>query len=272
MNFSPSNTGTCFPILLGENMVLKHLDKKNNTNTVVLFKCDKCSIEYERINKNYFRMKKNPLYDQDYCRKCWTGVVNNSPEYKKTMSKAIRKMYIEHPEIRDKISKTSKERKVNCGDKNGMKQLHVRKKVSAARKRMFQDPKIRQHYAQKTREAWARGDFEGVRVGQCKWHDYLHRDGEIYKVQGTWELAFIKWIDKNELQFKCHKGRIPYTLDGVNKNYYPDFWINEWNSYAEVKCKHFYVEDKFNAIRESNPGLGLKILFRDDLIKLGVDL
>ena len=253
-------------------MILRYSNDRNNTKTILTFRCDKCLVEYDRVNRNYQKMKNNSLYDRDYCRKCWTGILNSRDEYRQSMSQAIQKMYIEHPEIRDKISKTSRERKVNHGNKNGMKQLQARKKVSEAQKLRFSDPAIRKHISKKVKEAWARGDFDGVRVGQCKWHDYLHSDGEIYKVQGTWELAFIEWVDKNNLDFKCHRGRIPYVLNGVDKNFYPDFWINKWNSYVDVKCPYFYVKEKFDAIRESNPDIEVKVLFKDDLVKLGVNL
>lgn len=253
-------------------MLIRYLDEKKNTKTFIEFICDVCEEKYTRITRSYTNMQKNSLYDQDYCVKCWRKRINNSPQYKINMSKAIQKMLIENPDFGQNVSRGLRKSGANIGDKNGMKQLEARQKVSRARKIMFQDSKVRAHYSKKVREAWARGDFDGVRVGQCKWHDYLHSDGEIYKVQGTWELAFIEWIDKNNLEFKCHRGRIPYVLNGVDKNFYPDFWINKWDSYVDVKCPHFYVKEKFDAIRESNPDIEVKVLFKDDLVKLGVNL
>lgn len=253
-------------------MILGYSNNKKNTRTIVCFRCDGCLTEYRRMNRNYQKMKKNPLYTKDFCLKCWTKLLNNREEYKRNMSRAIQKMYLERPEIRQKISKTLKERKVNCGSKNGMKQLSARRKVSLARKKMFQDPAVRKHYSDKVKEAWARGDFEGVRVGQCSWYDYKHSNGTVYKVQGKWELAFIKWLDRSGLHFKCHRGRIPYVLCGEKKNYYPDFWVDEWDCYAEVKCKYFYSEKKFQAIERSNPNDKVRLLFKEDLLKLGVGL
>ena len=252
-------------------MILRYLDEKKNTKTYIEFKCDVCDEVYRRNNRIYLNMKEHAFYDKDYCLPCWREHYYKSDQYRRDMSVKIKKIFKER-ELGKKVSKALRKSGANIGDKNGMKQIEARKKVSRARKIMFQDPKIREHYAKKTREAWARGDFDGVRVGQCKWHDYLHSDGKIYKVQGTWELAFIEWIDKNNLEFTCHRGRIPYVLNGADKNFYPDFWVNKWNSYVDVKCPHFYVKEKFDAIRESNPGIKVKVLFRDDLVKLGVNL
>jgi len=216
---------------------------------------------------------------------------SDNPELKKELSLKLKKLY-ENKELRDKVSRLVKESfkkdpsikkrisasliksKANVGEKNGMKQIEARKKVSKARIKMFSDPKVREEYSKKTKKAWEDGKFEGVSVGRCRWYDYKHSDGKVYKVQGTWELAFIEWVDKNNLKFTCHRGRIPYRFKGRDKNYYPDFWIDEWNSYVDVKCDYFYKisSGKFKAIRRCNPDISLKILFKKDLLKLGVVL
>lgn len=251
-------------------MIIEYLSLKINTKTDIKFKCDRCGNIYVRNNKSYIKMQKNKYYDKDYCLHCWRKILNNRPEYKKNMSFAVREAHEKDPFIRDRISKALIESGANKGDKNGMKQLEARQKVSKARKKMFSDPKLRKEYSAKTMKAWAEGKFDGVRVGQCKWYRYKHSNGEEYKVQGTWELAFIKWLDENNIDFKCHRGRVPYKIKGKDKNYYPDFWIYDWNSYVDVKCRHFYSEEKFDAIQDSNPGLKVKVLFKKDLVKLGV--
>jgi len=255
-------------------MFIRYLGKKINGNTYGLYVCEVCNLEYRRINKNLRKMEKNPYYDSDYCPKCWRKILNNRPEYKNNMSKAIQKAYELDPSIGNRISKSLIANKVNVGDKNGMKQLEARKKVSEARKRMFQDIELRKEYSKKTKKAWEDGKFKNVRVGQCKWFDYEHSNGKIYKVQGTWELAFIEWVDLSGIvDFKCHRGRVPYSFGGVDKNWYPDFIIHEWNNaYIDIKCRHFYNEDKFLAIKQSNPKLNVKLLFKEDLLKLGVKI
>jgi hypothetical protein len=135
---------------------------------------------------------------------------------------------------------------------------------------MFSDPAMRKAYSEKTKQAWIDGKFDGVRVGQCKWISYRHSDGTTYKVQGTWELAFIKWLDKNRMAFKCHKGRLSYELYGEQHSYYPDFWVDEWNSYVDVKADCFYVPEKFDAVRACNPNVEVRILGRESLSQLGV--
>lgn len=244
-----------------------------NWNTYLVCTCDKCGVEYERLNAYHIKMKKNPLCDLDYCKKCWTGILSKREDYRNNMSIALKLMRKNNPELSIRISNTFKERGINQGDKNGMKQKAAREKVSITRKKLFEEnPELKKLYSDKTRQAWADGKFDGVRVGQCKWFDYKDKNGDIHKVQGTWELGFIKWLDENNFSFKCHRGRIPYKLNDKNKNYYPDFWVKEWDCYVDVKCLHFYNEDKFKAIKECNKDIEVKILFKDDLLKLGVNL
>ena len=236
-----------------------------------LYYCDKCEQKYNRTYKSLKKMELNSCYDKDYCNKCWRKILNNRPEYKQSMSLAINNMYKKNPEILDKKSKSMIGK--NLGYKNAAKRPEIRKKMSESRiKNVTSDPEYRKQASMKTAQAWKDGKFDGVRVGQCKWHKYAHSNGNEYKVQGTWELAFIKWLDENKMKFTCHKGRIPYILDGNSKNYYPDFWVEEFDAYVDVKCKHFYNEKKFKAIKEQNPDKQFKILFKKDLIDLGVDL
>jgi hypothetical protein len=238
--------------------------------TIIECICDKCGKEYKRLNYNHQKMKKNALCDGDYCCKCWTGILNSRKEYREKMSYSLKEMRKNNPNLSVTISETSKSRGINAGNKNGMKRAESKAKVSSTRIKLFQkNPELRIQLSNQTRKAWADGKFDGVRVGQCKWFDYCSKNGTVHKVQGTWELAFIKWLDKNDFSFLCHRGRLPYNLNGQNKNYYPDFWVTEWNCYVDVKCKHFYNEEKFNAIRNCNK-CTIKVLFKEDLLKLGV--
>lgn len=162
--------------------------------------------------------------------------------------------------------------KRNVGELNGMKNLEARQKVSVFRKKYFEKEENRIKVAQKLSDCWKNGKFDNVKTGLCKWYKYKHSSGVEYKVQGTWELAFIKWLDDNNLNFTCHKGRLSYFFNNVNRNYYPDFWINEWNCYVDIKGPQFYDESKFNAIKEFNKDVKILILFDKNLKEIGVNI
>ena len=230
----------------------------------VIKKCLFCNQNYEALFKNRNKQK--------FCsRKCvnqyQTG--KNNPAYGKTYCTKEN-----NPEWAFKIKQSTKG-KINLGDCNGMKKLEARTKVSVARKEMFADIKVRKHYSEKTKKAWADGKFEGVRVGQCKWYEYKKVNGETIKCQGTWELAFAKWADESGLLFETHKGRITYLdIHESSRLYYPDFYIYEWDAYVDIKNEyHFNLQkEKFECIYKSNPDINLEILRRSDLEFLGVIL
>jgi len=228
---------------------------------------EKREIMAVRMRRRYIEQ---PELKEDMSKKL--KEIYKDPKMREKISKAVKNAHKKNPTIKKRISDGLKAVGANIGDKNGMKQIEARKKVSLARKKMFKDPAVRKKYSDAMKKAWADGKFDGVAVGKCKWHSYKHSNGNIYKVQGTWELAFIKWLDKTELHFLCHRGRIPYKINGETKNYYPDFWVEEWQEYIDVKCRHFYKKEKFAAIRISNPDKEFKVLFRDDMRMLGVDL
>ena len=155
-------------------------------------------------------------------------------------------MWLEHI---NRISETSMGT-INLGDKNGMKSPEARAKASATRKELFKDPEFMQRHIDMTKKAWADGKYDGVKVGRCKWYDYKLQNGETVKVQGKWELAYVKYLDKNNIKFKCHRGRIPYVSNGEEHSYYPDFYLIDSDEYIDVKNDYHWnlQKEKFDNI------------------------
>ncbi len=82
------------------------------------------------------------------------------------------------------------------------------------------------------------------------------------KLQGTWEVAFARWMDTNRIDYKAHRGRIPFIgSDGTEHSYYPDFYIPQSRMYVDVKGAFWDSEqaEKIDLIRKSNPKLNLFI-------------
>jgi hypothetical protein len=74
------------------------------------------------------------------------------------------------------------------------------------------------------------------KAGRCKKYKHISPiAGEVY-LDGTWELKVAKWLDEKEYNWKRNTKRFQYTnLKGTISHYVPDFWVNELNSYIEVK-------------------------------------
>ena len=252
-------------------MILKYSNLKYNTKTYIYIICDKCGVEQRRFLKSYIKLQQHTAWNMDYCKKCWDKVRQNTPEFKLKMSNSIKNMISNNPEWKEKIKKSNTGK--HTGENNAINKPGAKEKMGKTRSEKFKnDPNFRKIYSDSVKKAWANRKFEGVNTGQCKWFEYKHSNDKIYKVQGTWELKFIQWLDRNNMKFECHKGRISYNMNGDIKNYYPDFYVYDWGCYVDIKCNYFYnlQKDKFKALQEYNKDLKIKILLQDELKQLNI--
>ena len=237
--------------------VVKHLDKGTYLAGVKYDKlCRPCSA---RKNRPSSVGKSNPMYGRSV-KDVWI---------EKYGQETADKMWSE------KLSKVSKSMMgKNVGMKNGMKQLEARLKASKTRTEKMKDPEFRKIFSEGTRRAWREGKMDGVNVGQSKWWDYETKSGRIVKCQGTWELKYVEYLDKNNIPFKAHRGTIPYTMNGNKHSYLPDFYLITEDRYVDVKNDYHYSisKDKFKAIRKCNPNIKLDILLKEDLNRLGIEV
>ncbi len=75
-----------------------------------------------------------------------------------------------------------------------------------------------------------------VRCGRSKKYKYNSKIAGNILVDGKWELAVACFLDLNHFNWKRNKKRFPYiNLKGEESTYCPDFWIEDWNTYLEVK-------------------------------------
>lgn len=234
--------------------------------------CDKCGSHHTRTKKHYNKMKKNNLFVMDYCNSCWMSIQNNISDRKEKNRQAQLKRYAD-PAERARTSQASKGN--NSGNKNAMKRPEIRSRVSETRSELMKCEEYRKKFSQPSIDAWARGAYNNAKSNRTHWHTYLHSSGIEYKVQGTWELAFVKWLDENNLKFDCHSGRIPYIDDiGVERSYYPDFYVYQWCAYVDPKADYWYRQQyrKFELLKEQHPDKDIRILNKQKLIELGVKI
>lgn len=249
------------------------LPKKSGSHIKIFVSCDRCNKEYKTEYRYLIKSRKRKNEEKDYCVSCLVLIRYENPEYVKKMSDIMKNNYINNPEIAIKISKTCIEKKINVGEKNGMKKIESKNKVSETRKKMFKDGRLSgTKISENLSLAWKNGLFDNVKVGRCKWYDFKKQDGTIIKCQGTWELKFVTWLEEKNIQYIAHKERIPYLMEGKQKFYYPDFFIFDWNCFVDIKNEYHYKLqfNKFENIIKSNPNLKLKILLKKDLISLGI--
>jgi hypothetical protein len=229
--------------------------------------CQFCNLQFPSPRKN-----------RKYCSKiCCNNAykIRFSGEGNPAFGKTYRSKET-HPEWAEKVSKTAKDRKINVGNKNGMKNPEARAKASKTRReRVTSDPEYRKRVSVRMRQAWADGKYDGVKLGKCKWYNHIRPDGSIAKLQGTWEVVYAKHLDEQGIDYIAHQGRIPY-LDaaGVERSYYPDFYIPSQDVYVDVKGALFYEnhQAKFECIRNSNSDKKFSFFTKEDFSKLGINI
>jgi hypothetical protein len=130
---------------------------------------------------------------------------------------------------------------------------------SAARNRNHSDEsrsKLSQIVMKKIEEGTWHLSFSKSRT-----HDY-----KGVKFHGLWEVKFAMNLDDKNVEWRRPTEKFQYTFEGKTRNYTPDFWIPELDSYVEIKG---YTTPKDEAKWSQFP-LKLIILKGEDLIQLGI--
>ena len=74
------------------------------------------------------------------------------------------------------------------------------------------------------------------KAGRCEKYRYDSTIAGNVSLDGTWELKVAKWLDSKGYNWKRNTKSFPYyNLEGKLSSYTPDFWVDEFNSYLEIK-------------------------------------
>lgn len=86
------------------------------------------------------------------------------------------------------------------------------------------------------------------------------------KFHGLWEVKFAMNLDDKNVKWRRPTEKFQYIFEGKSRNYTPDFWIPELESYVEIKG---YTTPKDEAKWSQFP-LKLIVLKGEDLVNLGI--
>jgi len=175
------------------------------------------------------------------------------------------------------ICKKDLERKINSVKKNAycsdcFKIQRIGTKLTEEHKQKISETRLRD---------WAKGDvYKNVRTGPngrtVKWYEHKKPNGDVVRLQGTWELLYAKYLDEKNINYVAHRGAIWYTksLDGTRRVYLPDFYLTDFDEYIDIKNDYVLNLDeskkKFEDIKSCNPQLKITIITKRDLITLNL--
>lgn len=135
------------------------------------------------------------------------------------------------------------------------------------RKRKSESAKNRR-YSQEQREKMSQTVMKKVREGT--WHLSFSKsrthEYRGVKLHGLWEVKFAMNLDDKNIEWRRPTEKFPYEFEGKKRNYTPDFWVPEMDSYIEIKG---YATPKDETKWKQFP-MKLIILKGEDLIQLGI--
>jgi hypothetical protein len=107
-------------------------------------------------------------------------------------------------------------------------------------------------------------------AGRCKKISYFSNVAGNIKVDGTWELSVAKYLDSLGVNWIRNKKRFKYfnSIKNRTSTYCPDFYVEEWGCFIEVKGYKTELDD----IKWANFKDKLEIWDKDKLTSLGIDI
>ena len=176
--------------------------------------CDKLCKSLNSRTQHQVRCKLNPdKIDMSYLKLTNSRKHNPNGKYRNQWSKAkdLGLVHIESEETKAKRAKSLKESaKIYWEDPAN------REKQSLAMKKAVQK------YPESYRE--------GINRGKVKTY-YI--DG--FTLHGKWEVAFYNLCKSRNIKIIKNEKGFPYNWNGSEHTYYPDFFLEEYNLYIEVK-------------------------------------
>ena len=187
------------------------------------------------------------LKNGKYCCKEKTSACPGMKEKNRQAIKAKRKNlgndYWKNGHPKGNLGKTTLKGKSYSEIYGEEKALEQRKKISSAIRQLGSlydtwSDETKQRHADNARKRIIARYNDGwlPKAGRCKKYTYHSPVAGKVSLDGTWELAVAMWLDVKGYNWTRNRKRFQYTnLKGTVSYYTPDFYVNELESYIEVK-------------------------------------
>ncbi len=79
-------------------------------------------------------------------------------------------------------------------------------------------------------------------------HKYTNLKGDLLLLRSNWELIVAEQLDELRIEYEFELRRFDYYLDNKKHKYTPDFYLNKYDIYIEVKPS-FYLNHPINKLK-----------------------
>lgn len=268
-----------------------------------MYSCKKCSFETNSISKLGNHYKYDHKVDRELykCEKCNKEFKTESGFNQHTDKACLKQIYKDREKKCEKCGhniQTRLNEHIKRCDGNGPRRLKERR--DGGQKWALGKTYIELHGIEKTKEIKLKlkenykkpvieDDIELIRrekirnninerykngwestAGRCKKLDYFSKTAGNIKVDGSWELKVAIYLDSLDVKWIRNKKRFEYFNSKKNRTstYCPDFYIEDWNCYIEVKGYKTELDD----IKWSQFQHKLEIWDKNKLSSLGIDI
>jgi hypothetical protein len=242
----------------GDEISVSIEDLPKSSHVEINCKCDNCGnqkkIKYHSYN---LYIKNHGFYS---CYKCcniknkltsnekYGGFYSSTKKYKDDVKKTIIEKYGSLEEYSNFIREISKKK---CNEKYGVDNVFMLDGVKEKIKKSL-SKRYNVEHALQNEYFFNKSQKSGFKI----------KEYNGIKYQGTYELDFLKFCEKMNLEILKHKS-IKYYQNSKQKIYFPDFYLPKYNLIIEIKSSYYYKkEEEKNILKEKyTKEFGLNFLF-----------
>ena len=194
----------------------RHVDCCNRIIEEKTYICDICGKECNKHSLAYHK---------------WVMHTEEGEKWRSTHSEKVKKA---NPDLGKKVSASLREGYRSGRLKPTKKTEEGRRKLAEASHRRGQTKETKEKLSAIIQKRYAEGWMP--RAGRCKKIQYESPIAGLISVDGSWELSVAKYLDEQKLQWVRNIKKFEYIDDeGRVRKYTPDFYIESWGAYLEIK-------------------------------------
>ena len=195
--------------------------------------------------------------DPDYAKRC--SAYWKSERHGQEVSKRLKEVWKDDP---DKYGKPFRD--YSRSDKGRQVRSQVMKQVTT---KLWKDPEYIQNRRNQGRLQMEKN------LQNPKYGCYGNRRNYLYNntyYRSSWEVSLAQYFDSHHINFLYESHRFEYKYQGISHNYIPDFYLNDYDLFIEVKPQSMINEltdIKLNSVLSE----GHKIIYLTDCSESGIN-